>query len=401
MEDELDPRYYIGVVAKYWKWLLGLFAVAVLVAGLLSSLVLSPVYETAATVWVDEAVIAGRAGTGDESSMLSEAEHVAVLRQIIASLGGVLPEELRSTKALDPLLSASTVDERSVVRLQVRHKAPVLARDIANTWATVVVDMARMRYAALAGDAAALEQLEAAEADMWATEQALVDFKEAKSTEAMAAVIDAQQQALADYERARASVELALHDVSSLKQQLQASDSESPSLASALSILLIQVNTLGASSNLGEQIQIGVEASSLEGVTIPEQIAQLDGLMTALVAKRQALAAASEELLREVLGAQGELQEAKVEWEELRTARDEARQAYQELSNKVARAPDPSKPEQEVAQVASLAELPQRPVVPKTGVNMAIAGVLATITGFFGAFVVEYLRKPSQTTCEG
>jgi succinoglycan biosynthesis transport protein ExoP len=404
VEDEIDPRYYIGVVAKYWKWILGLLFVAVALAALVSYLVLPPVYETAATVWVGEGALRAEAQSGDatqdDTDITSEAKNAAVRRQVVGTLGETLPEELRSPEVLDQLFSVQPVSGKKTYQLKVRYNDPNVAADLANTWATVLVDKAQARYAALADELDPFEQLKTAEDDLQAAEQALVAFQETTSVAALEAMLEVQTEALADYEKAKTSVELALQDARHLKRQLETAGSGPPSLASALSALLIELNALGAQSTQGGQIQVSLEATAVSGLSIAEQIEHLGSLMTALRAKRQALTTASEELLQEVLKTQGALQEARVELTRLQQEQDEARRTYETLSKQAENAPAASE-EREIAQVVSLAEPPVRPVSPRKLVNIGIAGMLAVIMGLFGAFTVEYLRQASQAASEG
>jgi succinoglycan biosynthesis transport protein ExoP len=404
VEDEIDPRYYIGVVAKYWKWILGLLVVAVALAALVSYLVLPPVYETAATVWVGEGALRPEAQPADstqgDTDITSEAKNAAVRRQVLGVLGETLPEELRSLEALDQLFSVHPVKGKKTYQLKVRYNDPHVAADLANTWATVLVDKAKARYTALAEALDPLEQLTTAEEDLQAAEQALVEFQQTTSVAALEAVIEAQTEALADYERAETNVQLALQDANSLKRQLEATGSESPPLASALSALLIELSGLGAQSTQGGQIQISLDTLAVSELSVTEQIEHLDNLIVALGAKHQALVTTSEELLQKILKAQGDLQEARVELTRLQQEQDEARGTYESLSKKVEKAAIAGETEREIAQVVSVAETPVKPVSPRKLVNIAIAGILAVITGLFGAFIVEYLRQPSQAASQ-
>lgn len=404
MEDEIDPRYYIGVVAKYWKWILGLLVVAVALAALVSYLVLPPVYETAATVWVGEGALRPEAQPGDstqgDTDITSEVKNAAVRRQILGTLGEALPEELRSLEALDQLFSVLPVKGKKTYQLKVRYNDPHVAADLANAWATVLVDKAKARYAALPDELDPLEQLETAENNLQAAERALVEFQHSTSVAALEVMIEAQTEALADYARAETGVQLALQDAKSLKQQLEAAGSDSPPLASALSALLIELSTLGAQSTQGGQIQISLDTPTVSELSVTEQIEHLGNLIVALRAKHQALTTTSEELLQEVLKTQGDLQEARVELARLQQEQDEAKETYETLSKVVEKAPVASETEREIAQVVSLAEPPLKPVSPRKLVNIAIAGILAVITGLFGAFIVEYLRQPSQAASE-
>jgi succinoglycan biosynthesis transport protein ExoP len=410
MEEAIDLRYYVEVVLKYWKWIAVLTVVAMVASALVTTRLLPPSYRATATVVVvspkyqvvfDSPIESVDAG-GSATIYGSMAKSAYLTAQIIEQLGGALPAGLRTPRGLNRLLTASFSRTSDLIELEVRHSDPQVAADVANAWAAVFVQQINDLYSQSAGDVQQLEQqIESAGLKLQTAEQALLEFQRTNPSAVLTETISVQSEALADYMRAETNLDLALQDALSLKAQLQAADSASPTLSSNLAMLLTELNALGAHRALGAPIQISLDASSLANVDPSQQIQHLDNLIAALQAKKVAYAAARDQVPHKILEAQHELQRAQGEMNRLMDTRDVAREAHLILLRKAEELRIATQVNPSEMRVASPADVPGNPLPASTVLNVAAAGIVALLVGCLGALVWEYLRKPFPAPREG
>jgi len=329
------------------------------------------------------------------------AKNAELQEQTIAALGDTLPTELRSVEGLDKLCSVSSAGDPSVIQLKVRHTDPQVAADVANTWATLYVRQTNRFSCQSEDDVEQLDQqVEIAARSLHDAEQALIEFQETNPMTVLSATIKAQSGALADYMAATTSIQLAVQDAENLKQQLQATGTASPSLASNLSALLIELNALGVQRGQAPLIQVSVQGSG-GGASVSEQLQHLDNLVSALEAKEQAFAVAMQDIPAKILEAQGELQRAQTEMDRLGRTRTLAEEAYLVLSRKADELRIAAQLELGSARIASRAVVPVRPRSRGTMRNTAMAGVLGLMIAVFVAFAADYFKEPLQVPGEG
>lgn len=403
MEQEIDLRYYIEVVVRYRKWILGFTAAAMVVATLVSLFVLPPTYEVVATVVATAPryritlvpqIEAPQDSQVPTKAYIALAKNAQLERQIITALGDTLPGELRSVQALDAVCSVSSADDPSIIQLKVRYSDPQVAADVANTWAVLYVRQISTLYGQ-SDDVRQLEEhIDIVGEKLQAAEQAIIEFQKTNPMTVLCETIKAYSEGLTDYIRAETDIQLALQDVESLKRQLQTAATTSPGLVSDLSALLIELNTLSVRRDLGAPIQISLAASAVGEASISQRIQRLDSLIATLKAKEQARAVAREEIPPKILEAQGELQQAEAELDRLQRTRDVARDAYLALSRKAEELRIAIQMEACEVHIVSEATAPAKPVSPRKALNAALAGVVGLMAGIMGAFVAEYFKQP-------
>ena len=244
------------------------------------------------------------------------------------------------------------------------------------------------------------QQVEIAAESLHDAEQALIEFQETNPMAVLRATINAQSAALADYMAAATSIQLAVQDAENLKQQLEARGTASPSLASNLSALLIELNALGVQRGRAPLIQISVQ-DSVGGASVFEQLQHLDSLVSALQSKEQAFAVARQDIPAKILEAQGELQRVQTEMDRLERTRTLAEEAYLVLARWADELRIATQLELGSPRIASRAVVPVRPRSRGTMMNTAVAGVLGLMIAVFVAFAGDYFKEPLQVPGEG
>jgi hypothetical protein len=135
---------------------------------------------------------------------------------------------------------------------------------------------------------------------------------------------------------------------------------------------------------------------SISDRTVKELIVVLDDLVTTLRTKKEAIEEAMDALSPEILALQGQCEEARAEERRLQRELELAEEVYQTLSRKAEEARIAAQSEMGDVRLASRAAVPEKPVLPKKKLNVAVAGALGLITGVFGAFALEYFQSPRE-----
>lgn len=427
MTDELDLSRYVALITRYWKWILGLTVGAMVAAAMVSTFLVQPTYEAEANVVVIERsyrlTFDSRVKSEQDRSVSTKtyarlAKNSELMKQIIELLGNALPAELRSAEALADRCAVSSDTETDAMRFRVAHTDPQAAADVANTWAALFVQQANRIYGESADDVERIErQVQAAAQRLHEAEQEVLAFYGSRPLTVLGETIKAQSAVLAEYVAAETKVELALRDAQSLREQWQAVGAESPALTDQLSallgelgalytqsdepsLLLGELGTLHVQSYLGPRIQGLLQTLAAGELATSERIRQLDDLIGALGAKRQALAAYRDGIAEKILAAQAELRSAQVELDQLSRAVARAEESYTALSRKAEELRVGSQLDPGGVRVASRAVVPSRPSSPRTLLNIAVAGVLALMAAVITMLAREYAPKPRKVAEE-
>ncbi|KAB2953776.1 hypothetical protein F9B85_03930 [Heliorestis acidaminivorans] len=172
-EDEIDLRQLFGVLNK-WKWLIAMLTfLSFLTAAVMSYFVITPVYESRATLLILQATntnqLAQRQGSIEDvvtaavrlpeltlQSYANQIRNEEVAQSVIEQLD--LHKEY-SPRSILSMISASVIRDTNLLELRVTHTDPLLARDIANAFSQEFVDyMARSNVEKLIQSGELLEQ---------------------------------------------------------------------------------------------------------------------------------------------------------------------------------------------------------------------------------------------------
>jgi uncharacterized protein involved in exopolysaccharide biosynthesis len=443
MEEEIDLRAYVDVLLRHWKWIVGLALIAAIAAGIVSFL-LPPIYEVRALVVVTEPRYLMRFDPRFETvenireayqAYPSLATGDDLLGQVIAALGGSLTEEEQALSTFSRMLEASSGGDPSLIKLRVRSKDAKKAALIANTWAELYVRHLNDLYGQASQEEHFFEeQLLIAEENLQAAEAALMTYQTRNLADVLQTRVEAKQAALSRHLHVNNSIELIIQDALSLRERLRLREGEEAgSLADDLAVLFLELDAQSGKSELPIEAQIASQSEgriatgganeslitrpmaiyiggenespinvqiaggqSISDRTVKELIVVLDNLVTTLGTKKEAIEEATDALSPEILALQGQCEEARAEERRLQRELELAEEVYQTLSRKAEEARIAAQSEMGDLRLASRAAVPEKPVLPKKKLNVAVAGAFGLMIGVFGAFALEYFQSPRE-----
>ena len=404
MGEEIDLRAYIEVLLRHWKWIAGLAVLAAVVAFVVSSL-LPATYEASAVVLVTKPryqLQFDTRFTTDDAPPAYKAFPIlatsdAVLQQVVDSYTPSTAAEIEhwNLETLKEMVSASSEGDPSLVLLKVKSRSPDDAAAIANTWANVLTTTGNELYGGKRRDLLFFqEQMAEAKEALDDAEAALIEFQARDQSSILEAQLGSARQTQASYLASQRKILLIKEDIQALQAQLseQPADQEA-SLADSLTALLLQIKAFNAQSGTPIQLQIQ-SGEALSTKSTAEQMAFLKNLLTTLEAQSAEVAERLTELEPQILALQQELQQARIEENQLNRARDLAQETYLTLARKLAEARITAQESNGVLLVGSYAAVPAKPVGPRRLFNTAVAGMLGLMIGVFAAFAIEFWRQP-------
>jgi succinoglycan biosynthesis transport protein ExoP len=422
MEDEIDLRQYVEVLIRRWKWIVGLALVAA-VAALVVSFLIPPTYEATALVAVTEPRYVMRFDPRFETVNRIQTVYQAypelatsddLLQDLLTRLAP-LPQDVETAQDLREMSEASPGLDPSMVRLTVRSGDSEEAARIANTWAGLFVTRANAIYGSHSEEQVRFfeDQLERAQSELEAVEQALVAFQARNQGAVLEAQLASARQDLRDYLVEQREIERAIRNARALKANI--ADQPVDRLVSPgddLTALLLQIQAFNVQTS--RPVQRESEDAELEvrpseaGLSMWLQISDatlrssertagelavfLDGLVTTLEAREEEIATQVAALDPQILTLQQQLQESQVEEDQLVRAQEVAQETYVTLAHKVEEVQIAADDTSGEVRLASRASVPERPASPRKMLNTVVAGALGLMVGVSGVFAVEWWR---------
>lgn len=410
MEEEIDLRAYVLVLLKYWKWIIGATLIAAVVA-LVVSFLLPPTYEATALAAVTKPRYVMQfdpriAPVESVSNAIAQPPYKAypelasgdeVLQELLTSLNP-RPEKVETLKDLKEMVQAKSGADPSLVLLTVRFKDPEEAAWIANLWAEIFVRRANEIYGTESQSQLQFyqQQLQRAEAELRAAEEALVAFQAQNQESILEHQLGSRQQMHADYLADQRQIAYIIQDIRGLREQLSRQPSEQTvSLADQLTALFLEIKAFNAHASAPIQLQVN-SAATLSEKSPAEQIAFLDELVRVLEEKSAEIDHRLTALEPEILALQEQLQEIYTEKDRLTRTRDVARETYMTLARKVEEARIAAEENAGEVRLASRAAVPEKPASPRKLLNTAVAGALGLMLSVFGVFVVEWWQQGAE-----
>ena len=408
MEDEIDLRYYIGVLMRHWR----LIAAVTLLAGIVALAVsfFSPAkYQATALVLVTRPLyqiqfapaIQNLSETSAAQQLLSGkaaldlATSDALLQQLLLQVGDRLSADERNPVSLREMLKAKAGGDPSIINLSVTTGDAQQAAQVADTWASLYVRQVNDVYGQSADQLKFFEgQLAQARNDLDKADQVLVEFQKRNDSAILQAQLSAKQSALGNYLGMNESLIVLQQNVKNLQDQLARRPADSPSsLGDDLAQLMLQVNAFSAqASSLPIQLQMP-NSGRLSDRTVGQQAAYLGDLAKAIESKQAEVKKQAEALPVEIRALQGQIQEANTEAARLTRQRDLAQSVYTTLAQKVKETGISSQDTSGRVRVASSAVAPERPMNKKLLTYTALGLVLGLMAIVIGVFAWEYLRE--------
>ncbi len=404
MEEEIDLRQYIQVIVRRWKWIVGATLIAA-VAALGVSLLIPPTYEATALVAITKPryILQFDSRFETESNIQPTYKaypELALSDNVLQALAAKLDQSgagLQSLANLRGRVEAKAGADPSLVQLMVSSQDKKEAAQIANMWAEVFVSQANELYGAHNAEQtiAFQSQLEQAQADLAASEQALIDFQASNEAAIIKNQLDSSLKSQADYLTMQQGITNTIQDIQGLRRQLAEQPAGRPSdIGDQLTVLFLQIKAFNAQVSVPLQLQI-VSTETLAAKNTSEQIAFLNELGNTLKAKSIEINLKLAAIEPQILELQRQLQQAKTEEERLTRARNLAQETYIALARKVAEDRIAAQNTTDEVKVASQAATPEEPVSPRKLLNTAIAGMLGLLVSLVGAIVAEWWYSPA------
>jgi len=411
MEEEIDLRQYVEVLIRRWKWIAGL-ALGAAVAALVVSFLIPPTYEATALVAITEPRYVMRFDLRFETMNNVPPAYRAypelaasddLLQDLLASFDP-LPEGVETLQNLRGMLEAGSGADPSMVRLVARSSDPEEAARIANAWAESFVARANEIYGAHSEDQTSFfeDQLERAQAELEAAEQALVAFQAHNQGAILVAQLASAQRDLQDYLVEQREIERAVRNGRALQDSIAGQPvGARVSPGDDLTALLLQIQAFTGRTALEVDSSVWLQISDAHPLsserTVGELAVFLDGLVAILEARGEEVEAQAAALEPQILALQQQLQESQTEESRLTRTRDVARETYVTMARKVEEVRIAAEDTSGEVRLASQAAVPEKPVSPRKMLNTAVAGALGLMLGVFGAFAVEWWRGDEET----
>jgi len=399
MEEEIDLREYVRVLLRWWKWIVGVTAVAAAVA-LVVGLLLPPAYEATALVVVTKPRYTMQFDPRIETSAEAQPPYKAypalamsdaVLEALRAQVD--LPK-VKTLADLREMVSAKLGDDPSVVQLTVRTESAQDASRIADAWATIFVARANEVYGSASEEQVRFfeGQMEQARSLLDKAEQALAEFQKRNE----AGVLEQQRAAAANALSADLAEKTRLEQVTRRARALQESLSSQTAtarapVADALTALLIEAQAFGVRDDSQLQLQLS-EGLAASAESVGDLSASLERLITTLNEQGAKLDAHIASLQPQILALQGKIREINAEGDRLTRERDVARDTYTSLAHKVDETRIAAQDTSREIQLVSKPAVPDKPAAAHRLTTVAIAAAAALMLAVFGVFAVEWWR---------
>jgi succinoglycan biosynthesis transport protein ExoP len=387
VEEEIDLRVYVEVLIRNWRWIAGLALVAAVTALVVSFFVIPPTYEATALVAITEPRYLMRFDPRFETTNGVQPVYKAypelaagdeLLQNLLSQLNP-RPDDVETLRDLQGMVEAASGADPSMVRLTVRSGDAGEAARIANAWAELFVTRANEVYGQSGEEVGFFEgQLERAEVEMEAADQALVAFQARNQRAILQAQLESAQQDLQDYLIEQREIERAVRNARALQENIAdqpADDLVSP--GDDLTALLLQIRAFdvqasrtgsgGVEVEAGPSVWLQVSDATLRSSerTSGELLAFLDGLVDILEDRAEEIAAQAAALEPQILTLQQQIQEMRTEEDSLYRARDVARETYLTLAHKVDEVQIAADDTSGEVRLASRAGVPEKPVSPR------------------------------------
>jgi len=302
--ETIDLGRYLSILLKRWKWIVGTTLAGVAVATLFTVFLETVRYEAVAVV--------AAANSKSLTRYVSFARENEVLERSVEVMGDELPVELRSAAALRKATRVQSVGDGTVINLVANNADRVVAAGIANAWAEAYCQLVNDYVQTPSLDVGMLEkEVEGADVELRLAEEALSTLAGPR------AMLNLRLQALsvdlAHHMAAEEKTRLAILDAESLRQMLQTAGTAAPALATRLSLVLIELNSLSSGTAESIRLDLAVDSWAFDEAGVGDQLLDLDRLIAALRDKEGKLIASTSAISVEVAAAFAELGDAQLQ----------------------------------------------------------------------------------------
>ncbi|HZQ05323.1 MAG TPA: Wzz/FepE/Etk N-terminal domain-containing protein [Anaerolineae bacterium] len=409
--DELNLGRYLAVLRKHWRLVL-LCGVLGAVLAFLVLTILPKTYQSEADLVIIRTgtivnldpklqTVSDPALNGDLSQLVQRSSLTAIATNpdfattILGKIGTQLPEDLNTPTEL--LKRVDVRADRDVIRISATMNTAELAALVANTWAAAYQERLNQLFNENPDTPAVVRvQADAAKKEYDAKEAALIAFLGNNSISRLTQQKTLIQQQLASQVTVVDKLIQLEADAKALRGRVSAGPATPLGTGNdpgtQLTQLLIQANAFTNGGDL--PLRLDVTAPNSGATTQAEQLQQLDSLIAAIQARRQALSGDAEESLQVQLATvTAQLEQAQAQQRELQAARDLAWNTYQLLMNKVAERSISTGVENQFVRVGAAAIVPTEPRESHRLLGSLIGAVLGLLVGGVLAFIWEALPQ--------
>lgn len=420
--EEISLRELIEILLKGKTQIALITIVAILASGVISFLVLDPVYE-AKTILIASGVNA-KAQPQPEARNIEELldsmsqypqmsieaykeqiKNPQILDQVIEELN--LDENGISRVNLRNMIDLNTIQNTNLITISVKNNDPVLAADIANTVARKftahITEIAKSQADKSSNYIKTQMEIEKENLDA-----ALLEYKnylaQPKGLLELQKEVDSKTDLITQYKNDLLNTEIEenkiIASLEAAKREL-ANTSEKIILKKTIAddTLLSQYIGEKGNSSIGDVLNIDLESEEINEVYtyLKNQISDLEIELSEIRAQKEALSKAIETTANELETLQVELAEKQYQDKIMKQKVDFAQSTYEAFLNKYeeTRILKSSDIGEASIIIASPAVEPLTPVGPRKTLNMAIAAVLGFMIGVFVVFFKEYWTSTS------
>ena len=446
-DDEIDLRPYITSLIQHW-WQILIIAFIFAVVGLGISLIMPRKYESTATILLTRSrptlSLAEQFPTVNEpvdsslrmNALLSLAQSDTLTMETLNSLGEKLPAEDREIEALKKHVQIGSQGDAIVVTATA--KDPILAADIANSWADQVVAAINLAYSGAQLPPEIQTQLASSQLEYQGAQTALETFMQDDQKAFLKARVNEAQNLLdklaldrtnqvAYFTQRKETLSQVSDQAAALKRLLQnGSGTAAAGVGDAIAVLKARASVFGLTTDTSDQsntsplttrpnsdiiINLQLPEAATTGGTPDAYIKDLDNLIQ--LAKDE-MANADENLKnlgQEVIQGQGydlisqtasqvqnlqtQLERVKARERELTSQRDLTWKAFEALAQKQTEIKT-TVPTSDQVTLAVQGIPPQKPTSRGTIRNVLIAGVLGLMVGVVWVLGAQWWRSSKQ-----
>lgn len=322
-------------------------------------------------------------------SLLTVAQSPDFAAAVLEQIGPQLPEGLRSPTAL--LRMVNVTNNSDVIAIRATTDSPESAALLANTWMALYASRVNELFSQdpTVGVSVRTQQ-DQAKKDYDEKEAKFIAFTGNNPIENLTHQAALLQRQLDN----QVTVASKLIELEADAQALRARVSQGSGDANSgdqLAQLLIQANAFNNGGDLPLQLNISAQ-NAVAPTTRVDQMQQLDSLITAIQARRDAVTGDAETKLHQQLATvQEQLEQAQAQQKELTAARDLAWGTYQLLSSKVSETNVSAGSATEMVRVAASAIAPSEPVDSRRLLFAIIGGLVGLLVGAAGAVAWDAL----------
>jgi len=424
MQEEITLRELIEILLKGKKLIAIITVVAIVASGILSFLILDPVYE-AKTILIASGVNA-KVQTQSQSQGIEELldtmsrypqmsietykEQISnphILNQVIQELN--LEEKGINRVQLRDMLSLSTIKDTNLITIAVKHSDPVLAADIANTVAKKftahISDIAKAQADKSSNYIKTQMDIEKENLDA-----ALLEYKnylaQPKGLLELQKEVNSKTDLITQYKNDLLNAEI---EEKKITASLEAAKKELANTPERITLkksiaddpLLTQYAENKNDNTIKDVLNIDLESEELNNlyINLKNQVNNYEIQLSQIRAQKEALSKAIEETANELETLQVELAEKQHQDNIMKQKVEFAQSTYEAFLNKYeeTRILKSSDIGEASIIISSPAVEPLTPVGPRKMLNMAIAAVLGLMIGVFAVFFKEYWTSTSST----